>query len=130
MRKRFALASCLLAASLAGAATGTAAAADTWPERPVKVIVGFAPGGPTDLVARLIAQQLAAQTGKNFFVENMSGAGGNVGTGPAVEATVGNHTPISFGAMAPAVPLIKNGDLRALAVTGKTRSPTLPDIPT
>ena len=50
--------------------------------------------------------------------------------GPAVEATVGNHTPISFGAMAPAVPLIKNGDLRALAVTGKTRSPTLPDIPT
>ena len=52
------------------------------------------------------------------------------GGGPAVEATVGNHTPISFGAMAPAVPLIKNGDLRALAVTGKTRSPTLPDIPT
>ena len=48
------------------------------------------------------------------------------GGGPAVEATVGNHTPISFGAMAPAVPLIKNGDLRALAVTGKTRSPTLP----
>jgi tripartite-type tricarboxylate transporter receptor subunit TctC len=52
------------------------------------------------------------------------------GGGPAVEATVAGHTPISFGAMAPAVPLIKHGDLRALAVTGKTRSPTLPDIPT
>ncbi len=195
MRTHLALASCLFAASLASAATGAAAAetvsANTWPERPVKVIVGFAPGGPTDLVARLISQQLSAQTGKNFFVENLSGAGGNVGTvkaaqsppdgytilvtggnitnnpflfahpgfdtlkdfdavtlaaqtpvvlavnpavpaktGPAVEATVGNHTPISFGAMAPAVPLIKNGDLRALAVTGKERSPTLPDIPT
>ena len=52
------------------------------------------------------------------------------GGGSAVEATVGNHTPISFGAMAPAVPLIKSGDLRALAVTGKTRSPALPDVPT
>ncbi len=191
-------------------------------------------------MARLISQELTAQTGQNFFVENISGAGGNVGTvkaaqsppdgytilvtggnitnnlflfahpgfdtmkdfdavtlaaqtpvvlavnpsvpaktvkelvewikanpgkesyaspgtgtppqltgalfvhalnldlvhvpfgggGPAVEATVGNHTPISFGAMAPAVPLIKNGDLRALAVTGKERSPALPDVPT
>jgi tripartite-type tricarboxylate transporter receptor subunit TctC len=52
------------------------------------------------------------------------------GGGTAVEATVGNHTPISFGAMAPAVPLIKAGQLRALAVTGKARSPALPDVPT
>jgi tripartite-type tricarboxylate transporter receptor subunit TctC len=204
------------------------------------VIVGFTPGGPTDLVARLVAQQLTQATGKNFYVENVPGAGGNVGAvraaqstpdgytilvtggnltnnpflfadagfdplkdfdavtvaaatpivlainptvpattvkelvawikanpgkesyaspgtgtppqltgalfthalnldlvhvpfsggGTAVEATVGNHTPISFGAMAPAVPLIKAGQLRALAVTGKERSPTLPDVPT
>ena len=52
------------------------------------------------------------------------------GGGPAVQATVGGHTPISFGAMAPAVPLIKAGQLRALAVTGKERSPALPEIPT
>jgi tripartite-type tricarboxylate transporter receptor subunit TctC len=52
------------------------------------------------------------------------------GGGTAVQATVGNHTPISFGAMAPAVPLIKAGQLRALAVTGQERSPTLPDVPT
>ena len=204
------------------------------------MIVGFAPGGPTDLFARLIAQSLSQQTGKNFYIENVPGAGGNVGAvkaaqsapdgytflvtggnltnnpflfanagfdpikdfdavtvgaatpvvlainpsvpaqtvkelvdwiranpgkesyaspgtgtppqltgalfamslkldlvhvpfgggGPAVEATVGNHTPISFGALAPAVPLIKAGQLRALAVTGKTRAPTLPDTPT
>jgi tripartite-type tricarboxylate transporter receptor subunit TctC len=239
MKIHLALASCLLAASLASAATNTAAAA-TWPDHPVKVIVGFTPGGPTDLVARLVAQQLTVQTGKNFYVENVPGAGGNVGAvkaaqsapdgytilvtggnitnnpflyahagydplkdfdavsvvaatpvvlavhpsvpaktvkelvdwihanpgkesyaspgtgtppqltgalfvhalnldlvhvpfnggGSAVEATVGNHTPISFGAMAPAVPLIKSGDLRALAVTGKERSPALPDVPT
>jgi tripartite-type tricarboxylate transporter receptor subunit TctC len=239
MKTHLALASCLLAASLASAATNTAAVA-TWPDHPVKVIVGFTPGGPTDLVARLVAQKLTEQTGKNFYVENVPGAGGNVGAvkaaqstpdgytilvtggnitnnpflyahagydplkdfdavsvvaatpvvlavhpsvpaktvkelvdwihanpgkesyaspgtgtppqltgalfvhalnldlvhvpfnggGSAVEATVGNHTPISFGAMAPAVPLIKSGDLRALAVTGKERSPALPDVPT
>ena len=206
----------------------------------MKLIVGFAPGGPTDLFARLIAQKLTEATGKNFYIENVPGAGGNVGAvraaqsppdgytllvtggnltnnpylfanagfdplkdfdavtvgaatpvvlavnpsvpaqtvkelvawiranpgkesyaspgtgtppqlvgalfqhalnldlvhvpfgggGPAVEATVAGHTPISFGALAPAVPLIQHGDLRALAVTGAARSPTLPDIPT
>jgi tripartite-type tricarboxylate transporter receptor subunit TctC len=205
----------------------------TWPTRPVRLIVGFGPGGPTDLIARLIAQPLSEKTGKNFIVENVPGAGGNVGAaraaksapdgytflvtggnltnnqflfaepgyalkdfdavtlvaatpvvlavnpsvpantvkelvawirvnpgkesyaspgtgtppqlvgalfqhalqldlvhvpfdggGTAVQATVGGHTPISFGAMAPAVPLIKAGQLRALAVTGKERSPT------
>ena len=239
MKKLHALALCLFAASLAVAAA-SAAAAETWPARPVKLIVGFAPGGPTDLFARLIAQKLTEQTGKNFFIENVPGAGGNVGAGraaqsapdgytilvtggnltnnpylfshipydplkdfdavtlgaatpivlainpsvpaqsvkelvaliratpgkfsyaspgtgtppqlvgalfqhalnldlvhvpfdgggTAVQATVGGHTPISFGAMAPAVPLIKDGKLRALAVTGKERSPALPDVPT
>jgi tripartite-type tricarboxylate transporter receptor subunit TctC len=235
MKKLLACAIGLLAAMAA-----IAASAETWPARPVKLIVGFAPGGPTDLVARLLGQKLSEQTGKNFFVENVPGAGGNVGAeraahaapdgytllvtggnltnnpflfahvafdplkdfdavtlaaatpvvlavhpslpvksvrelvawvkanpgkasyaspgtgtppqlvgalfvhslgldmvhvpfnggGTAVEATVGNHTPISFGAMAPAVPLIKDGQLRALAVTGKARSPALPEIPT
>lgn len=239
MKKILALAFALLAANLVAAATQSAAA-QTWPDRPVRLIVGFAPGGPTDLVARLVAQQLSAQTGKNFIVENIPGAGGNVGAarvahstpdgytflvtggnltnnqylfatpgydalkdfeavtlaaatpvvlavnpsvpahtvkelvdwiranpgkesfaspgtgtppqlvgslftqsqhldlvhvpfdggGTAVQATVAGHTPISFGAMAPAVPLIKAGQLRALAVTGKARSPALPDVPT
>jgi tripartite-type tricarboxylate transporter receptor subunit TctC len=237
MKRHLVLAFCLIGATFS---TAWAAAADTWPARPVKMIVGFAPGGPTDLFARLIAQSLSAQSGKNFFIENVPGAGGNVGaaraaqsppdgytvlvtggnitnnpflfshpgydplkdfaavtlgaatpvvlavnpsvpvhtvkelvaliranpgkysfaspgTGtppqlvgslfthalnldlvhvpfgggePAVQATVGGHTPISFGALAPAVPLIKSGGLRALAVTGKERAPTLPDVPT
>jgi tripartite-type tricarboxylate transporter receptor subunit TctC len=222
------------------AAASPVSAAETWPERPVKVIVGFSPGGPTDLFARVIAQTLSERTGQSFYVENASGAGGNVGTaraaqspadgytilvtggnltnnpylfshvsydplkdfdavtvgaatpivlavnptvpaqtvkelvavikanpgkysyaspgtgtppqlvgalfqhslgldlvhvpfgggGQAVVATVAGTTPISFGAMAPAVPLIKDGKLRALAVTGHARSPTLPEIPT
>ena len=53
MKKQLALVLCLLAVSITGAA-----AAESWPERPVKMIVGFAPGGPTDLIARLIAQSL------------------------------------------------------------------------
>ncbi len=242
MQTRRSVAFGFAAATLASAAPRTAGAqtAQAWPVRPVKLIVGFAPAGPTDLVARLLAQSLSQQTGKNFFVENVAGAGGNIGTvraahstpdgytflvtggnitnnqylfakpgydplkdfdavtlaaatpvvlavnpsvpaktvkelvawihanpgkesyaspgtgtppqlvgalfqhelkldlvhvpfdggGTAVQATVGGHTPISFGAMAPAVPLIKAGQLRALAVTGKARSPTLPEIPT
>jgi tripartite-type tricarboxylate transporter receptor subunit TctC len=239
MKKISALALWLIAASFAFPGVDNAAA-ETWPTRPVKVIVGFAPGGPTDLFARLIAQSLTEQTGKNFFVENVPGAGGNVGTvkaaqsaadgytilvtggnftnnpflfahpgfdplkdfdavtvgsdtpavltvnpavpaqtvkelvalikatpgkysyaspgtgtppqlvgalfahslhldlvhvpfsggGTAVEATVAGHTPISFGSLPPAVPLIDHGDLRALAVTGKTRAPALPQTPT
>lgn len=238
MKKYLVVAVCLIAG--VASVVANVARAETWPARPVKMIVGFAPGGPTDLVARLLAQSLSAQTGKNFFVENVSGAGGNIGavraaqsapdgytvlvtggnltnnvflfshpgfdplkdfeavtlaaatpvvlavnpsvpahtvkelveliranpgkysfaspgTGtppqlvgslfahelkldlvhvpfgggePAVEATVGGHTPISFGALAPALPLIKSGGLRALAVTGKARAPTLPDVPT
>ena len=52
------------------------------------------------------------------------------GGGPAVGSTVAGHTPVSFGAVTPAVPLVKDGKLRALAVTSKTRTKALPDTPT
>src|SRR5205807_831583 len=52
------------------------------------------------------------------------------GGGPAIASTLAGHTPISFGSTAPAVPLVKDGKLRALAVATKQRSPALPDIPT
>ena len=63
----------------------------------MKVIVGFAPGGPTDLVARLISKELSAQTGQNFFVENISGAGGNVGTVKAAQSPPDGYTILVTG---------------------------------
>ncbi|MGA8080056.1 MAG: tripartite tricarboxylate transporter substrate-binding protein [Xanthobacteraceae bacterium] len=77
-------------------------------------------GTPPQLVGSLFKQAL------NLDLVHVPFDGGGV----AVEATVGGHTPISFGALAPALPLIKSGQLRALAVTGKERAPSLPDIPT
>ena len=234
MKKFLTMAFALLLAGVASAG------AETWPSHPVKVIVPFAPGGPTDVTARVIVNKMAELTGKQFYVENVGGAGGNVGTiraaqgapdgttllvtggnhannpylyshlgydpikdfapitiatdqaivlavhpsvqaksvkelvalikanpgkfsfaspgtgtppqlvgelfkvslapdlvhvpfgggGPAVASTVAGHTQISFGAMAPAVPLIKDGQLRALAVTTKKRSQALPEVPT
>lgn len=65
-------------------ATATAAlnmqAQTTWPDKPVKLVVPYAPGGTTDYAARQIAQMLTVQTGKSFFVENKAGASGTIGT--------------------------------------------------
>lgn len=66
--------------------------AQTYPDRPVRVIVAFAPGGPTDVMARLLAQQLSDELGKQFFVENQPGAGGNIGMGNAARATPDGYT--------------------------------------
>ena len=51
-----------------------------WPDKPVRLIVPYAPGGTTDFAARQIAQKLTEQTGKSFFVENKTGASGTIGT--------------------------------------------------
>jgi tripartite-type tricarboxylate transporter receptor subunit TctC len=57
-----------------------------YPDRPVKLLVPFAPGGPTDVMARLIAGKLSENLGKQFFVDNQGGAGGNIGMGAAARA--------------------------------------------
>ena len=227
---------------LAGASvvcSPSAASAAAYPARPVRLLVPYAPSGPTDILARLAAQKLSEQLGKPFYVENVGGAGGNIGlgqaakaaadghtvvvvppnivvnplmyekvpyeqkdfepvtvavrapivlsvhpsvpatsvrelvalikaggakysfaspgtatpphligelfrlalgldmvhvpfnsAGPAVTATLAGHTPIVFASLPPAVPQIKEGKLRALAVTSPIRSPALPDVPT
>ncbi len=232
----------LLASSVAAAAglVPGLAAAQSYPDHPVRVIVPFAAGGPNDLVARIIAQALSDRFGKSFFVENVPGAGGNVGTGraarapadgytilmvapsyaanptlfatvpydpsksfdavtlaataptvltvnpsveaasvgalvelvrthpgkyafaspgagtpphllgelfrltqrldlthvpfggggPALVSTAGGHTPISFGAVPPAISFVKEGRLKALAVTSHLHSSALPGVPT
>ena len=218
----------------------SAAFSQQYPTKPVKIIIPFPPGGVTDLAGRLIAQKLSEKLGQQFYIENIAGAGGNIGAGRAAQAApdgytmlvnganfvvnpalyrhvpydpvkdfdpvtlavtaavvltvhpslpartvkelvdlvkanpgrynyaspgagtpphlvgelfrlslgldlvhvpfnggglaigsaVAGHTPISFGSMAPAVPLVKDGKLHALAVSTKTRSQALPDTPT
>ena len=69
----------ILGAALAVAALAIAPASAAYPDKPVKVIVPFAPAGPTDVMARLIAQKLSESLKQQFFVENHPGAGGNLG---------------------------------------------------
>ena len=218
-----------------------AAFAQNYPDKIVRIIVPFAAGGPTDVMARLIGQKLSERLGQQFVVENIGGAGGNIGMGnaakaagdgytilfvsssyvvnpslynkvpydaekdfvpitkaagapnalivhpsvtartvqelviaikadpakfsiaspgagttpslsielfklafgltdltvvpfsggnPAIQSVVAGHTPLSFQAIPPATALIKDGKLRALAITATKRSSVLPDVPT
>jgi len=220
-------------------AFSTIAASQTYPVRPVRVLVPYAPAGPSDILARIVSRKLSERLGKQFYVENVGGAGGNIGMGQgaratpdgytvlvvppnivvnpamydsvpydpyrdfdpvtvavssptvltvhpslpvqtvkemvdliksspgrfsfaspgtgtpphligeqfrlsldldlvhvpfnsaglAVGATLAGHTPVAFTSLPPAVPQIRDGKLRALAVTSKMRSQALPDVP-
>src|SRR5262249_14089557 len=80
-------------AVLAGAAASQPQTAPAnYPDKPVKIIVPFAPAGPTDIVARLIATKLSERLGRQFYVENVSGAGGNTGMGQAARAVPDGYT--------------------------------------
>jgi tripartite-type tricarboxylate transporter receptor subunit TctC len=73
-------------------ATASLAAAQTYPSRPVRLIVGFAPGGFTDLTARLIGPWLSDRLGKQFFVENRPGASSNIATAAVARAPPDGYT--------------------------------------
>ena len=235
MKRIVSLAMALCAVVVAGRAL-----AQTYPERPVRIVVPFAAAGPTDVIARLIADRFSKSLGGQFYVENRPGAGGNTGTaavaqsppdghtlivvstgfvvnpslfgkvpydpvkdfvpislvavspnvltvhpsvpaktvrelvdlikanpgkysyaspgvgstphlsgemfrisqgidlvtvqftgaGPAIQNTLGGHTPVAVTALPPAAQQIKDGELRALMVTSEKRVPALPDVPT
>lgn len=63
-----------------------------YPDRPVKIIVANTPGGPSDLVGRMISAALQQSTGKTFIIENIGGAGGNIGMGNAAKAPADGYT--------------------------------------
>lgn len=69
-----------------------ALAQTTWPTKPVKIVVPFAPGGTTDILARAIAPELSKSLGQTFFIENRGGAGGNVGTDIVAKSPADGYT--------------------------------------
>jgi tripartite-type tricarboxylate transporter receptor subunit TctC len=66
--------------------------AQRYPERPVRLVVGFAPGGSTDVTARIIAERLTAAFGQQVIVDNRSGAGGNIGADIVAKSNPDGHT--------------------------------------
>ena len=75
--------SCLLAASVQ---------AQPYPSKPVRVVVPYPPGGPTDIVARVLFQQVAESTGQQFVIDNRAGAGGNIGAEHVAKSPADGHT--------------------------------------
>jgi len=84
--RQFAIAIALLCAA------GIASAADAWPNRPIRMIVPNAAGGANDVVARLVAQPLAARLGQPIIIDNRGGAGGAIGAEIAAAAVPDGHT--------------------------------------
>ena len=85
-----------LAASLLGAglllAAGAPALAQDWPSKPITVVVGYPPGGSTDMTGRLVATELAARLGQSVVVENLGGAGGTIAAQKVASAAPDGYT--------------------------------------
>src|SRR5262249_55461767 len=122
IRMRTSLVSLALAALAVFATTATA---QTWPERPVTMVVPFAAGGGTDLLGRIIAKQLSEVLGQQIVVENVGGAGGMIGSARGGKSPPDGYT-MGIGTTAEAVnqSLYKNPlynfatDLRPAGLTG------------
>jgi tripartite-type tricarboxylate transporter receptor subunit TctC len=83
-------------AALAVLAFGGAASAQNYPSRPVTLIVPFSAGGPSDVMARILAERMKVALGETVLIENVTGAGGSIGTGRAVRSPPDGYT-VSFG---------------------------------
>ena len=137
-RRRFALATLASVAALSGLATLTTplpASASDWPQRAIRVVVGFPPGGTTDIMSRVVAAPLQKALGQPVVVENKPGASGNVATSeviraaPALQDLMAGQIDFYFDP-ASGFSHIREGRANLLAVTGKQRSPFFPDTPT
>ena len=88
----------LAAGAAALPAVSRVARAQAYPTRPVRIVVGLAPGGTNDFVARLMGQWLSERLGQQFVIENRPGAGGNIGTEAVVRAPADGYTLLLVGA--------------------------------
>src|SRR5262245_64012986 len=87
----------LAAGAAALPAVSRLAWAQAYPTQPVRIIVGVAPGGPTDILARLMGQWLSERLGQPFVIENRPGAGSNIGTEAVVRAPADGYTLLLVG---------------------------------
>jgi tripartite-type tricarboxylate transporter receptor subunit TctC len=87
----------VLVIGLCAMMVGVLARADTYPERPVRIIVPYGPGGIADVTMRLVAQNLSTRLGQQFFIENRPGAAGSVGMQTAKEAPADGYTLVMIG---------------------------------
>lgn len=85
--------------------------ATQWPERPVRMVVAFPAGGPTDTIARFIAQVLGERLGQTIIVENRPGGSGSVGTSQFIRATPDGYTISMFGMPALIAPIVHRNNL-------------------
>ena len=83
---------CLIAIGISAIASIGSASALDYPTRPVRWVVGYPPGGATDIIARLIGQRLSEKLGQQFVIENKPGAGNNIGTEAVVNAEPDGYT--------------------------------------
>jgi tripartite-type tricarboxylate transporter receptor subunit TctC len=81
---------------LASFAGVTSISAQTYPSKPITIVVPFTAGGPSDAIARILGDRMKATLGQAFVIENVTGAGGSIGVGRAVRAAADGYT-ISFG---------------------------------
>src|SRR3989442_1075968 len=108
----------------------------SFPARPVRLVVGFTPGGGVDINARLLGARLTELLGQQVIVENKPGAGTNIvhvpykGSAPALTALVAGEVQMSFSNTVAINQHVKSGRLRALAVAGAKRTVLMPEVPT
>ena len=82
----------ILAALLSSLLFNGAALAQAWPSKPVRIIIPFAPGGPTDIIARIAGQKLTEILGQPMVIESRAGAGGNIGTAAVAKSAPDGYT--------------------------------------
>jgi tripartite-type tricarboxylate transporter receptor subunit TctC len=87
----------LTAGAVSLSAASRFALAQAYPSRPVRIIVGFAPGQAIDIVTRIIGQRLSERLGQQFIIENRPGAGGNIATEVVVRAPADGYTLLAIG---------------------------------
>ncbi|NML46168.1 tripartite tricarboxylate transporter substrate binding protein [Ramlibacter sp. G-1-2-2] len=119
--------SCRMLLALALALCGGSALAQDWPTKPVKLVVGFPPGGTTDVLARLVATRLGEKLGQQFIVDNRGGASGMIGTDAVAKAPADGYTLLfssstlaTYQALYPKVPFDAARDFEPVATVAFT----------